>query len=186
MGGPLYNSIADLKKDELYKGLSQPQKSKILRDSNKDKTSGFIFVKNSYNLNAEFMQHLILGTFKKGDARGVHHVFQILRGDAKIIKITRKPNKQGIWEAKIEILDRRTDVHRWKEKNEVSTFFPDKWDTDTLLAECNYAFENKMNPIENHDGKKWESNTTEGIPVEIYTDKKGDIITMYPIWIPDK
>lgn len=186
---PIYDSLPDLKQNDLFRRLTDRQKQNVIKETNIQRVTDLIFTKMNYRMNPDFVQHLYFGTLKKGKASGVHHIKPILRGFVEVVEIVKPQNKQGVWEAKIRLLDgrykRNSKVKRWKEKDDPSTFFPNQWNSLTLLQECNFAFENKLNPSQKGRSLKWESTTKSGIPVEIWTDENEEITSIYPIWIPD-
>ncbi len=183
---PIYNSLEELKKDKLFRQLTNKQKQNVLKESNISVISSFIFTKSEKEFDGHFVQHLFMGSFKKGKATGVHHIMPFLRGHGRIVEITKPPNKLGVWEAKIQLLDKsnRQAKPKWKTKDEPSTFFPN-WNTISLFEECEFALGAKEFVRKKHSNTLWKSKTSSGIPVEIWTDQTEKPISIYPIWEAD-
>ncbi len=183
---PIYTSLRKLKKlDPLFQELTTKQKQKVLKESNIHTVMDMIIGK-THQLHGDLVQHLFLGSFKKGRVTGVHHILAVMRGNVRIVEITKPPNKLGVWEAKIQVLDKsnRQSKPEWKTKNQPSTFFPN-WITMKLLDECDFALKAKEFIREKHSQTLWKSKTSSGIPVEIWTDDKENPISIYPIWEGD-
>lgn len=183
---PIYTSLRKLKKlDPLFRGLNTKQKQKVLKESNIHTVMDMIIGK-THQMHGNLVQHLFLGSFKKGRVTGVHHILAVMRGNVRIVEITKSPNKLGVWEAKIQVLDKsnRQSKPEWKTKDQPSTFFPN-WSTMRLLDECDVALKAKEFIKERHSQTLWKSKTSSGISVEIWTDDKEEPLSIYPIWKED-
>jgi hypothetical protein len=181
----LYGSLKELRnKNELYRLLNDKDRNTVTKESNIERIQGLVVGAGFGPNSAKFIQHLYLGEFKNGKSTGVHHIYPILNGHAQILKVTKWPDKFGVWEALIRKRDNRSNydknVKPWKDKDEPSTFFPTAWDQITLMTELKFAFQNKINPVEARGNTSWESKTKSGLPVIIWTDVSGGIITIYP------
>ena len=146
----------------------------------------FLFEKEpNLNFTFNFLQHTLFGEIFNRKVSGIHHKNYINSDHIKIEKIVQGPDKNGIYEVLLKKRDYRFDenknIKEWKEKKEKSTFFPDVWDENILYNECFHAFINKKKVSQNKTTIKWASHTISGIKVEIFTDKMGKLITIYPI-----
>lgn len=94
--------------------------------------------------------------------------------NARVEKVLGKPNRKGVYTARVEILDPQTN--QWKEK--FSSFFPDKMDEVKVRNAIGHAYVNR------HANKKqpWQGPSGHGFEVQGYVDQKGRINTAYPIY----
>ncbi|WP_416443576.1 EndoU domain-containing protein [Leeuwenhoekiella sp. A16] len=177
--GP-YNSIRGLKKNStIFKNLisNNPRRAqKILVETNIIKPSEFIFHPKGISFNAETMDvylHAVNGRVSNSDVTGVHYYD---KQKVRIIELIAKNKETGVFSAKIEYFDHRTN--KWLRKKLASTFFPITWNRGNVLSECKYAIERIKLP--NEGNRKIESETSNGIKV-ILQIKDGKIKTIYPL-----
>ncbi len=188
-----YNSIKELKSNSaVFRGLSLQEKTWVCETKNITTVSTEIFSLkfDDYSFTARFLKHLLLGDIRKGHYTGIHHIFQVLRGNAKLNEMTDPPNMNGVWRGKLQLKDLRFNESVknaiWKNKVELSTFFPNHWNNIELVEECKFAWDNKTNKIALNNSNKWDSETKTGISVVILNDKLDNIKTMYPDWEKEK
>ena len=83
----------------------------------------------------ERLRHTLLGE-RDGRASGWHHrPGGIDPPGAKVIKVTKRDNRTGVYNARVAMLNRRNG--EWREKRGGSTFFPDHWtpeDVDNAIT----------------------------------------------------
>ncbi|HEY3999772.1 MAG TPA: EndoU domain-containing protein [Candidatus Xenobia bacterium] len=130
------------------------------------------------------------GINRRGEATGFH-VRATGDGHARIIEGTQTaPDSHGVYQARVEV----NDQGRWVEKPEPSTFYPDTWPPDKVLAEIRSAW-NRRKPLLSYrhqraggapgeavggQSPRWEGTSESGVNIEGYAD--GDTITTaYPL-----
>lgn len=185
-----FTSIEELKKkSSVYKNLSNQEKQWICIPKNITVIKDRLIIPSDFgddNSTAKKFKHILLGDINDRKFKGIHHIHQVLKGNAKIIEVINSPNKNGVWQGRLLLKDLRNNklnhVNKWKSKHELSTFFPNNWDNIELIEECKYAWSNKIIQEKLKSSNKWYSKTKSGISVVIYTDKEDNIITMYPNW----
>ena len=84
------------------------------------------------------INHILHGEIKKGKSIGIHF-FQPEKH--QIIEIVKEENKNGVWEAYIQIRHPKTNT--WVKKEKTSTFFPINWTHEQLVEKLKIAFLNK-------------------------------------------
>jgi hypothetical protein len=84
------------------------------------------------------LNHILEGEIKKGKSIGIHF-FQPEKH--QIIEILKEKNKNGVWEAFIQIRHPKTNT--WVKKEKASTFFPMHWTYEQLVEKLKIAFVNK-------------------------------------------
>ena len=89
--------------------------------------------------------------------------------DGKVIKVTKQPNKYGVYEATVEI--------GGKVKKELTTFFPKNWTPQQVVDAINEAFSNK---IVKGNGL-YEGTSKSGIKIRMYI-VDGKITSAYPLY----
>ncbi len=110
-------------------------------------------------------RHIFEGAVnKQGRLVGFHHVGA---HRDRIIRIVRGPTALGVYEAEIRAfgLTKR------------STFFPDAWTREQVLAAIREAY---LNPIERSEGKII-GKTAGGVRIQMYLDRAGNIATAFPL-----
>ncbi|HXA00502.1 MAG TPA: EndoU domain-containing protein [Cytophagaceae bacterium] len=113
----------------------------------------------------------------RGKAVGCHHISAINSGHSKIIAVISRPNQEKIYEATVEVFDKKRS--QWIKKEGRSSFYPDSWSKEKVLREITSAFNN---PGKINKGAKWESVSESGIKISGYTNEQGQITTAYPIY----
>ncbi|HVR95180.1 MAG TPA: EndoU domain-containing protein [Thermoanaerobaculia bacterium] len=92
---------------------------------------------------------------------------------ARVVDVTRKPNREGVYEARVEIRDSRSG--RWLEKR--STLFPDAMDRDQVIRAILNAWRHRTTG----QAQKFRGPSGRGFTIEGYL-LDGDINTAYPIY----
>jgi Bacterial EndoU nuclease len=122
--------------------------------------------------------HIFQGEInRRGLAVGYHHR---LNGkdsnNAKMVKITGLPNRQGVYIGRVEI--RNPANGQWISKLSSSTFFPDQWSQEQVLNEIQGAFASA-----NKSKEPWQGTSPSGLKIEGYYNKSTNTInTAYPIY----
>ena len=94
----------------------------------------------------------------------------------RVLVITDPPNAQGVYRAKVEILDPSTNT--WVAKGPSSSFFPDAWTPSEVSLSIQEAYSN----IVLTSGKYWEGIASNGVRIGGYLDANGNIATAFPIY----
>ncbi len=176
--GPFYNLQGLIKNSKVYADLkkSNPKRAtKIIQKEYIDSPEGFMKSPKGREYGFDFIRgfvHSVLGNFKNDEVTGIHFY------DAKKIKIVEilESNNKGVWRAKIEALDPRTE--KWNIKQKPTDFFPKEWDTSKILDELYFANDNKTLKVGSE--KVYEAVTKSGINVVFIIDV-GEVKTIYPI-----
>lgn len=118
---------------------------------------------------------------------GVHHMTAIETGSARIIsdvsdsKLKKKWRDLGFKRYKVEVLGTSSSPEliskkgKWVEKEDYSTFFPDSWSREDVIAEINYAFKRKKTV-----GGKTTGVTSDGVPIKFIYDDSGNLLSAFP------
>jgi hypothetical protein len=124
------------------------------------------------------IRHIFHGEINaNGMAVGFHHRGSIgYQRHARITRMTKSPNAQAVYEAKVEIYDPHRG--RWIEKLTPSTFFPDSWSRAQVVDEIRGAFNNQT-PT---SGARWEGISPSGLIIRGFLDNAGNINTAYPVY----
>ncbi|BCY00588.1 DUF637 domain-containing protein [Stutzerimonas stutzeri] len=121
----------------------------------------------------DFDGHIIRAEVKpNGNVVGGHST---VTGDVRVIPGTEStPNAQGVYSAKIEVVDPANPGSYLPKTNNggVSTMFPKSWTADRIKVEVDAAFQNRT-----VTGNKWTGTTPSGVRVEGYLSPK---TTVYP------
>ncbi|CAH1207692.1 hypothetical protein PAECIP111893_02757 [Paenibacillus plantiphilus] len=120
-------------------------------------------------------KHILEGEINsKGKAVGWHH--ELSSSIGKIVNITVKPNKQGVYAAQVKINGVLKDAE--------STFFPKHWSSDEVMQAIYEVYENAK-PSLKKDGtefvRKWEGTHSSGIKIQMWLDSEGRVETAFPI-----
>jgi Bacterial EndoU nuclease len=139
----------------------------------------FTSQKGKDNLIPEKTQrHIFEGEINgRGKAVGCHHISAINSGHSRIISMISPPNQKKVYEATVEIFDKKRS--EWIRKEGRSSFYPDNWSKEKVLKEITSAFND---PSKISKGAKWESVSDSGIKISGYTNEQGQITTAYPIY----
>jgi hypothetical protein len=178
--GP-FNSIKELKlNSEIYKLLLQnnPKRAiKIFEEKYIHEFAEIVFYPENRNPNYadqiySIMEHSKNGKVASKNVSGIH-----LYEDKKhrILEIINPKNDLGVWEAKIEVLNRN---NKWIPKEKPTTFFPESWTLQQLIVECEKAYNEKVKLSE----CVYMGYTKSGIPVKFIFDSNFDLKTIYPIY----
>ena len=122
--------------------------------------------------------HIFLGEInRRGLAVGYHHRPNGKDAkNAKMVKITGLPNRQGVYIGRVEI--RNPANGKWVSKISSSSFFPDRWSQSQVLSEIKSAFNSA-----NKSKEPWQGTSTSGLRIEGYYNKvTNTITTAYPIY----
>lgn len=119
------------------------------------------------------LKHCVRGQIKNEKVSGVHYYDP---DTIRILKIIELNDAIGVWEAEIEIYDKKRD--KWIRKVNSTTFFPKDWTMHQLFHECYYA----VNNMEKKDKCKnvFTSQTETGIKVEIISINN-EMKSIYPL-----
>ncbi|ENH96249.1 YqcG, partial [Gracilibacillus halophilus YIM-C55.5] len=120
-----------------------------------------------YNMGT--IKHIYHGEInRRGKAVGYHHKSMM---GGKIIPGSEKiPDKNGVYEAKVEIGGKR--------KVAKSSFFPKEWNRVDVLKAIDEAYQNKKQIGAN----KFIGKNSAGIKIEMFLNKDGSIATAYPLY----
>ncbi|HEY8400614.1 MAG TPA: EndoU domain-containing protein [Cytophagaceae bacterium] len=130
------------------------------------------------SLTAQAEKHILEGEINaRGKAVGAHHITAVNSGNARIIQVLKKPNKQKVYEVQLEIYDFKKD--QWVRKENKSSFFPDDWSREQVKEEIINAFNSKSKIVK---GNKWEAISPSGIKIAGYINERGEITTAYPLY----
>ena len=126
---------------------------------------------NSIYKNNGTVEHIFHGNInKKGESGGYHHVSMM--GEGEILKITKQPNKYGVYEAKVTV--------NGVVKVPTSTFFPDEWSRVEVLKAIETAYNNRLYT---GVGNRYIGTTSEGMKIMLFIDKSTDrVISAFPIY----
>ncbi len=122
--------------------------------------------------------HIFQGEInRRGLAVGYHHRPNGKDSDnAKMVKLTGLPNRQGVYIGRVEI--RNPANGQWVSKLSSSTFFPDQWSQAQVLTEIQSAFASA-----NKSKEPWQGTSPSGLRIEGYYNKTTNTITTaYPIY----
>ncbi len=114
---------------------------------------------------------------RRGLAVGYHHRPNGKdSSNARMVKLTGLPNRQGIYIGRVEI--RNPANGQWVSKLSSSTFFPDQWTQVQVLSEIQSAFTSA-----NKSKEPWQGTSPSGLKIEGYYSKATNTITTaYPIY----
>lgn len=115
------------------------------------------------------MKHIYHGEInRRRKAVGYHH--ESMMGGKIIPGTEKKPDKNGVYVAKVEI--------DGVKKIADSSFFPKEWDRTDVLKAIDEAYQSKQQVASN----KYRGVTSSGIKVEMYLNRDGSIATAYSLY----
>ena len=125
------------------------------------------------------LEHIFLGEINK---RGKPTGFHSRPGgkdpkSARIARIMSRPNKAGVYTARVEVYDKSDS--KWREK--FSTMFPDELVADDVVKAISNAY-SKRNKSEK---QPWSGPSGFGFPIQGYVLDNGKINTAFPVFIKD-
>ncbi|MDG4778216.1 EndoU domain-containing protein [Micromonospora sp. WMMD961] len=102
----------------------------------------------------ERLRHTLLGE-RDGRASGWHHrPGGIDPPGAKLLKVTRRDTRTGVYNGRVAFQNRRTGA--WREKRGGSTFFPDDWTPAQVDNAVNRGF-NSPDVVKDPETGRWSS-----------------------------
>ena len=129
----------------------------------------------------DFDGHILNAEIKKnGNVVGGHSTAS---GNIKILQTIGKPDKNGVYEAKIAVADPNKNGQYLPKTNNQgrSTMFPESWTTDRLKVEVDGAYKSRIQHPDPQKAAKgmWYGRTPSGVAVEGYTQPN---TTVYPLY----
>jgi len=175
--GP-FDTIQELKKSStIYKNLklSNPKRAqRIIDQKNIVKVVNSIIYPDD---DSEYFNHIynlmLHSSTGKVDRNGVLGIHLYNPDRVRILEITKPVNKQGIWEASIEVFCQNSN--KWIKKANSTTFFPRSWNLQRLVLECKPAYEKRIRLTE----RKYIGLTQSGVSITMIFDN-GRLKTIYP------
>ncbi|MEZ5047952.1 MAG: EndoU domain-containing protein, partial [Chitinophagaceae bacterium] len=177
--GP-FRSLKELRKESIiFKKLQRNNPQRAQKIFNKE----YIVQVGSYALISpevkkdineyvfEMLSHIVTGARIKDKVFGVHF---FMPAHHRISKLIKEPNKNGVWEAEIEVLNPSTQ--KWLVKDKPSTFFPNNWSETTLVNKIHEAFVDRQ--LES--STKSIGTTKCGVRI-VFIFKENKIKTLYPL-----
>ncbi len=98
--------------------------------------------------------------------------------NAHVKRIKSRPNKAGVYTARVEVYDRREK--RWKSK--FSTLFPDRLTHKQVIKAILHAWKKR----DKKRNRPWRGPSGLGFPIEGYASRRGGINTAYPIYVRNR
>ena len=133
----------------------------------------YIYQKNSKVADFDF-KHILEGDTGR-TISGAHK----LGKNIQVVKIVEAPDKNGVYVAKVEVLNPTTNV--WKEKGPITTMFPNDWSVDKTKWEINGAWNSSDFFTETtKNGISWKGTSPSGVKIRGFLNKKGTIA--FPIY----
>lgn len=125
------------------------------------------------------IHHVFLGEInKRGKPTGFH---SRPNGqdpkNARLKRVQSKPNKAGVYTARIEVFDHSTN--QWREK--FSSLFPDKLSVGEVLSAISHAY-SKRNKSKK---QPWSGPSGLGFAIQGYVLNNGKINTAFPVYTKD-
>ncbi|MGC1211763.1 MAG: EndoU domain-containing protein [Micromonospora sp.] len=118
----------------------------------------------------ERLRHTLIGE-RDGRASGWHHrPGGIDPPGAKLLKVTRRDARTGVYHGRVAIQNRRTG--EWREKRGGSTFFPDHWTPEEADNAVTRAYES-ADVVKNPDERRWVGRH-KGVRIEGFYDPDTD------------
>lgn len=125
------------------------------------------------------IHHIFLGDInKRGKPTGFH---SRPKGkdpkSARLKRIQSKPNKAGVYTARIEVFNQSTQ--QWREK--FSSLFPDKLSANEVISAISHAYSNR----DKSKKQPWSGPSGLGFPIQGYVLNNGKINTAFPVFTKD-
>ncbi len=118
------------------------------------------------------MDHILHGELRRGKYVGIHLFQDELH---RVEEMTKPPNEQGVWEARINIRHHKTKA--WGKKEKASTFFPIAWHHDLLMTKLKEAFMSRKRIY----SYKYIGKTSCGVQISfVFRDKK--VVSCFPLY----
>ncbi|MEV6350215.1 EndoU domain-containing protein [Actinoplanes sp. NPDC051851] len=131
-------------------------------------------------MSTERLRHTLVGE-RDGRSAGFHH-----RPDgidppgAKLIKVTRRDQRTGVYEGEVAMQNRSTG--EWKQKRGKSTFFPDHWTPEQVDNAVDRAF--REGATKDPETGRWQG-SFRGVDLSGFYDvETGDLKHGYPVLKP--
>jgi hypothetical protein len=176
--GPFDDLPTLKKKSTIFRNIllrNSKRAQQICLEKNICVVKNFALTEKGFSVDMNFInvfQHCIKGQIKKGKVSGVHYYDS---DTMKILKINKLDESSGVWEAEIEIFDKKTN--KWIKKDS-TTFFPKDWSMHQLFHECVYAVKNMKKKVNSKN--IFTSLTETGVKVEIIS-VNNEMKSIYPI-----
>ncbi|MDY0396148.1 EndoU domain-containing protein [Virgibacillus halophilus] len=120
------------------------------------------------------LAHIFEGEInRRGDAVGFHYDGLPTKKGRVISGTKSKPNRYGVYEAKVEVNGVKKKSNRGK-----STLYPEDWDAQQVVDAINEAYEAKTFV----SGNTYEGLSREGMRIRMYLDNNDKIISAFPIY----
>ncbi len=126
------------------------------------------------------LEHLFHGQINsRGMGMGFHHQTYGSTLFARAMEITQERDNNGVYEAKIQVRDTKTDVWQDKDTNKGrSTFFPDHWSRQQVVDEIRSAYQNRSTG----DDDVFRGLSNSGVVIMGYVNPETNIMTtVYPV-----
>ncbi|WP_445117105.1 EndoU domain-containing protein [Acinetobacter sp. WZC-1] len=121
----------------------------------------------------DFDGHILSAEVKpNGSVVGGHST---ATGNIKVLQVIGKPDKNGVYQARVAVSDKSGQYVNKTNNGGVSTMFPDSWSADRLKVEVDAAYKNRQ-PVPNRPNM-WQGKTPSGVEVAGYLQPK---TTVYP------
>lgn len=126
----------------------------------------------------ERLRHTLVGE-RDGRASGWHHrPGGVDPPGAKLIKVTRRDPRTGVYNGKVAMQNRRTG--EWQEKRGGSTFFPDHWTPEEADNAVTRGF-HSPDVVKDPKTGRW-SGTHRGVDLKGFYDPETDTLSHgYPV-----
>lgn len=122
-------------------------------------------------MSPERLRHTLIGE-RDGRTSGFHHrPGGVDPPGAKLLRVTRRDPRTGVYEGRVAMLDRSTG--EWRAKRAPSTFFPDHWTPQQVDNAVARGF--REGAVKNAETGTWTS-TFRGVRLQGYYDPATDTL----------